>query len=93
LCTTDAFGQTVLATDKDTFAWDSPVDTFFAIGDLADVSTYTTTSTGADAYASQIDVTRIPPVGQGIWFVTRVDCPGASWSSGGAGQCCVRALP
>lgn len=93
LCTTAAFGQNVLALDEDTFSWSNPVDTFWAVGVLADVGLYSPTSTGSAPYVTSIDVTGTPAPGTGIYAVFRVDCPGASWDSGGSGQCCVRTLP
>ncbi len=93
VCTTAPFVQTVLALDEDTFGWTNPVDTFYAVGALADVDLYSPTSTGSAPYVTSIDVSETPAPGTGIYVVFRVDCPGASWDSGGSGQCCVRTLP
>jgi cysteine-rich repeat protein len=93
LCTTAPFVQTVRAIEGGTFFWDSAVDTFYAVGDLADVGLYTPTSTGSMTFVTSFDVTATPAPGEGIYTLFRVDCPGASWDSGGPGQCCARPLP
>ncbi len=86
-CTTAPFAQTILALDPATFGWSSPVDVFWAVGDLAQVSTYATLATGAAAFATSVPVAATPAPGDGLYFVARIHCRGASWSSGGSGEC------
>jgi cysteine-rich repeat protein len=93
-CSTAPFVQTVIAlADKETFRWGSPVDLFYAVGDLDQVGSYAPTVTGSIPHVTQIQLTQIPDSGKGIYFVARIHCPSASWSSLGSGQCCTRTLP
>lgn len=81
------FAQTILAANSNTFAWASPADIDFVVGNLAAVSTYATVATGSATFATSLSVPSMPAPGAGFYVVVRTDCPGATWTSGGPGEC------
>ncbi len=56
-------------------------------GDLSALSTYGTTSTTPLPMAMSYTDAAVPAAGAGFYYLVRGDCPVASWSSGGAGEC------
>jgi len=85
-CTT-IFDETILATDPGTFSWSSAADVDWVRGGLAQIGTYGFDEQGSAAAASSIPAPQNPAAGEGLYWVVRFDCPIASWSSGGPGEC------
>jgi cysteine-rich repeat protein len=81
-CTTAVFPK-VVALSHETFSWGLPADVKYVVGDLASVSSLAATPY-AITFATHVDLTASPPVGAGLFYLFRYDCPGATWSSGGA---------
>jgi hypothetical protein len=84
--------QTIVAVDANTLSWAEPEEVVFAEGDLAGVSSYTTTATGTSSGAVSTH-----PMGSAEWYLLRSTggvggefCNSAggpgSWASGGAGE-------
>ena len=86
------FGQTLLAPDKNSLVWGLPADVDFVTGDLAAISSYGTLASGSLVSATSLPLP-VVPAGTGIYVVARTDCPGATWSSGGSGECPPGACP
>ncbi len=84
------FGQTIRASaSKGGFEWTRPVafehaqGSFIASGDIGD---FAFDVHGAGAGAS-LPAASTPDSGEGAWYLLRLSCPEASWSSGGPGEC------
>jgi len=72
-CVLTAFGQTVLAADKDFLEWSAPVDTRFVRGALSAVSSYGLFDAGALTGATELDISLDDPVvGAGIYYLLRL---------------------
>ena len=84
--------QTLLAPDKNSLAWLLPADVDFVTGDLAAISSYGTFASGSLVSATSLPLPAVA-LGTGIYVVARTDCPGATWSSGGSGECPPGACP
>jgi hypothetical protein len=84
------FGQAVRpGASKDEFIWTTPVEFEFVRGPFVtavDVGLYSYELYASDA-GSVLDDPEAPPVGEGSWYLLRLTCPSASWSSGGDGEC------
>lgn len=84
------FGETIRpGASKDEFEWATPVEFEFVRGPFvtpADVGAYPfgLHASGAGSVLNDPDV---PLQGEGAWYVLRLACPSASWSSGGTGEC------
>ncbi len=81
------FAQTLLANDKVTFGWAFPADIDFVRGSLASLPTYGVIASGSAAFTTTLPVPQVPAPGAGFYVIVRTDCPGATWTSGGPGEC------
>jgi hypothetical protein len=84
------FGQTVRGgLSKTEFVWTTPVEFEFVRGPFvtpADVGAYPLALHASGSGSTLIDPD-VPLEGAGAWYLLRLACPSASWSSGGAGEC------
>ena len=84
------FWQTVRpGASKSEFVSTTAVEFEFVRGPFvtaADVGLYSYELYASDTGAVLNDP-ETPPVGEGSWYVLRLACPSASWSSGGDGEC------
>jgi hypothetical protein len=84
------FGQTIYpASSKTAFIWASPVEFEFVRGafvttDDIGVYSFELHAPGSGSALNDLDV---PLEGEGAWYILRLACPSASWSSGGDGEC------
>ena len=82
------FGQTILASDAETFTWTSPVafeasrGSFF---EATDIGAFTLPNRFSDA-SNQFRDTSVPPAGTGFWYLFRPACAGGSYSTGGLSE-------
>jgi hypothetical protein len=77
------FGQEILATDAETFAWTTPADVDWVRGDLASVSVYGTDAGGALDDADTLVDSDQPGGGEGSYYLVKLggSCEAASWQS------------
>ncbi len=76
------------ANSKTRFDWGyPPQNVVMAKGELSAVSTYGTSSISVLPMASSFTDGAVPLSGAGFYYLLRGDCPSATWSSGGAGEC------
>jgi hypothetical protein len=84
------FGGSVrAAASKDTFFWTSPVGFVFVRGPFAmsgEIGEYAFDTNGSATGNGLADAT-VPAPSAGLWYLFRLQCPTASWSSGGASEC------
>jgi cysteine-rich repeat protein len=83
---TALFDQVLRAKNHETFVWTTPENVVWVCGPLVRLSAYSTMETVSAALTSSISAEETPSPGQGMYWLVRPDCPGASWSSGGPGE-------
>jgi len=74
-------GQTILATDAETFAWPVAADVVYLRGDLAGVNLYGFDLVDSLPLATSITDSSVPSSGSGFYYLVRPDCPVGSWQS------------
>jgi hypothetical protein len=84
------FGQTIRPdASKNEFIWTTPAEFEFVRGPFVtpgDIGGYSF-ELHASGSGSALNDPDVPPVGEGAWYILRLACPSASWSSGGDGEC------
>jgi len=75
------FGQPIVASDANTFAWAVPADVIYVRGALGTVGTYTFDTMQALVGATSLQDLSIPAPGDGLYYLVRADLPLASWQS------------
>lgn len=75
------FGQSIVAVDGSTFAWAEPAEVVYATGDLAQVSTYSTSVVQSLPLGTSLVDVALPASGQGFFYLTKPDCAVGSWQS------------
>jgi hypothetical protein len=74
-------GQTVTATDAQTFSWADPAEVIYARGDLAGVASYAVNQTQALGLVTSFTDSSVPAVGAGYYYLFRPDCAVGSWQT------------
>jgi hypothetical protein len=74
-------GQTIVATDRTTFAWPVAAEVVYAQGDLAVVSSYGADVVEALPLTTSLAAPAVPQSGTGLYYLVRPDCPVGSWQS------------
>jgi hypothetical protein len=75
------FGQTLVATDPETFSWGVPVDIVYVQGDLAGISSYEVETSGLLLSATSLTDAAVPASGAGSWYLVKPVCFVGSWQS------------
>lgn len=73
--------QTVLAMDRESFGWSSPLDVLYVRGDLAFVGGYVVDVQGVLPAATRLADRGVPAAGQGFYYLVRPACAVGSWQS------------
>jgi len=82
------YPENLVANSKTRFDWGYPAENVVMVkGDLSAVSTYGTSSVSNLPMATFFNDGAVPASGAGFYYLLRGDCPSATWSSGGAGEC------
>ena len=83
LCTPGAMavGQTILATDTETFLWPVAADVIYVRGDLADVDLYAVDTVELLILATSLTDASVPESGAGFFYLVRPDCLVGSWQT------------
>ncbi|HKQ63317.1 MAG TPA: VCBS repeat-containing protein [Candidatus Polarisedimenticolaceae bacterium] len=79
-------GQTIVAVDRASFVWPSPLDVRFVRGNLAGVGGYALDWTGQSPLAVSFVDNTLPLPGSGLYYLVRPDCPAGSWQTGPGGE-------
>jgi hypothetical protein len=74
-------GQTLVATDPETFSWGVPVDVVYVQGDLAGISSYEVETSGLLLSATSLTDAAVPASGAGSWYLVKPVCFVGSWQS------------
>jgi FG-GAP-like repeat len=75
------FGQTLVATDAETFSWSNAADVVYVRGALSGVSVYGFDSMDSLPLASGLSDLTLPGAGLGFYYLVRPDCPVGSWQT------------
>jgi hypothetical protein len=74
-------GQTLLATDTDTFAWGQPTDVRYVRGPLDQLNVYATNDAGTVGDAVSFTDLQAPASGSGFYYLFAPDCAGRSYQN------------
>jgi len=77
----EVFGQPVLASDANTFAWAVPADVIYVRGSLDAVGAYTFDTMQPLTGATSLEGMSTPAPGAGLYYLVRADLPLASWQT------------
>lgn len=75
------FGQSLQATERDTFGWSSALDVLYVRGPLVTVGGYSTDVLLALPQATAFTDTATPLADAGFFYLVRPDCPAGSWQT------------
>ena len=80
------FPESIIAISQNVFAWTTPADIVFVLGNIAGLPTYSTITMSFRSNKTLFTVND-PPVGQNRYYLVRIDCAVGTWVSGGPNEC------